>query len=57
MLAGMAAFDIYLIAPPAGVTAILPAILSILGIALGLFGASLKRGADVAVSAEHADAR
>ena len=57
VLAGIAAFDIYLIAPPAGVTAILPAILSILGIALGLFGASLKRGADVAVSAEHADAR
>jgi hypothetical protein len=56
-LAGMAAFDIYLIAPPVGVTAILPGILSIIGIALGLFGASLKRGADVAFSAEHADAR
>jgi hypothetical protein len=56
-LAGMAALDIYLIAPPVGVTAILPGILSIIGIALGLFGASLKRGADVAFSAEHADAR
>jgi hypothetical protein len=57
VLAGMAAFDIYLIVPPAGVTAILPAILSVLGIALGLLGAGLGRIADVAVSADHADAR
>ncbi len=57
VLAGMAAFDIYLIVPPAGVMAVLPAILSILAIALGLLGAGLGRIADAAVSPEHADAR
>jgi hypothetical protein len=57
VLAGLAAFDIYLIAPAAGATALVPAALSILGIGLGLFGARLNRGADVGVSPEHADAR
>jgi hypothetical protein len=55
-LSGMAAFDIYLIAPPAGTAAILPAVLSILAIGLLLIGLDLGRVSGMAISPEVADA-
>jgi hypothetical protein len=57
VLTGMAAFNLYLIAPAAGARAILPAVLSILGIGLMLIGVGLSGATDVVVSREPADAR
>ena len=42
VLVGMAAYDIYLIAPPAGGVTILPALLSVIGIGLALIGTGLS---------------
>jgi hypothetical protein len=57
VLIGMAAFDIYLIGPPVGTAAILPAVLSILTIGLLLIGLDIGRIAGLAASQEMADAR
>ncbi len=48
VLAGLAAFDIYLIAPPAGTAAVLPAVLSILAIGLLLIGLNIGRAREMA---------
>jgi hypothetical protein len=57
VLGGIAAFDIYLIAPPGGAIALLPAVLSILAIGLMLIGVGLGGSTDFLISREAADAR
>jgi hypothetical protein len=57
VLIGLVAFDIYLIAPPAGAAAILPAVLSILAIGFLLIGLDIGRVSRLTSSREIADAR
>lgn len=57
VLAGLACYDAYLIAPPAGPLALVTGSIAILGIGLGLFGLFISGVTSLVPSPEPADAR